>query len=151
MKNEIAELENQEKELRTYREKIISDGEKLPEGIRQLNKIMIDNINSEIDDNKKQLASKRRNLTLISNKLQKKLIFALGENFTSEQKATYIKQLQNQRKNLETQIEKGLGKKQALIRLLQAQYEAEQKADLHSVQKLTEELTKKILIFHNKE
>lgn len=151
LKNEVAELENQEKELQTYREKIISDGEKLPEGIRQLNKIMIDNINSEIDDNKKQLASKRRNLTLISNKLQKKLIFALGENFTSEQKATYIKQLQNQREKLETQIEKVLGKKQALIRLLQAQYEAEQKADLHSVQKLTDELTKKILVFRNKE
>lgn len=91
------------------------------------------------------LATKRRSLSLINNKLQKKLIFALGENFTSEQKENYLIQLQKQKTEIETQIEKVQGKKQALVRLLEAQYEAEQKADLHSVPKLTEELTRKIL------
>lgn len=145
LEEEVNYLENQEKELQTYREKVITDGEKLPEAIRQLNKIMIDNIDSEIDDTKKMLATKRRSLSLINNKLQKKLIFALGENFTSEQKENYLIQLQKQKTEVETQIEKVQGKKQALVRLLEAQYEAEQKADLHSVPKLTEELTRKIL------
>lgn len=145
LEEEVNDLENQEKELQTYREKVITDGEKLPEAIRQLNKIMIDNIDSEIDDTKKILTTKRRSLSLINNKLQKKLIFALGENFTSEQKEKYLIQLQKQKTEIETQIEKVQGKKQALVRLLEAQYEAEQKADLHSVPKLTEELTRKIL------
>lgn len=145
LEEEVNDLENQEKELQTYREKVITEGEKLPEAIRQLNKIMIDNINSEIDDTKKILTTKRRSLSLINNKLQKKLIFALGENFTSEQKENYLIQLQKQKTEIETQIEKVQGKKQALVRLLEAQYEAEQKADLHSVPKLTEELTRKIL------
>lgn len=145
LEEEINDLENQEKELQTYREKVITDGEKLPEAIRQLNKIMLDNIDSEIDDTKKFLTTKRRSLSLINNKLQKKLIFALGENFTSEQKEEYLIQLQKQKTEIETQIEKVQGKKQALIRVLEAQYEAEQKADLHSVSKLTEELTRKIL------
>jgi hypothetical protein len=145
LEEEVNDLENQEKELQTYREKVITDGEKLPEAIRQLNKIMIDNIDSEINDTKKILTTKRRSLSLINNKLQKKLIFALGENFTSEQKEKYLIQLQKQKKEIETQIEKVQGKKQALIRVLEAQYEAEKKADLHSVPKLTEELTKKIL------
>ena len=145
LEEEVNDLENQEKELQTYREKVITDGEKLPEAIRQLNKIMIDNIDSEIDDTKKILTTKRRSLSLINNKLQKKLIFALGENFTSEQKEKYLIQLQKQKTEIETLIEKVQGKKQALVRLLEAQYEAEQKADLHSVPKLTEELTSKIL------
>lgn len=145
LEEKVNDLENQEKELQTYREKVITEGEKLPEAIRQLNKIMIDNIDSEIDDTKKILTTKRRSLSLINNKLQKKLIFALGENFTSEQKENYLIQLQKQKKEIETQIEKVQGKKQALVRLLEAQYEAEQKADLHSVPKLTEELTRKIL------
>lgn len=145
LEEEVNDLENQEKELQTYREKVITDGEKLPDAIRQLNKIMIDNIDSEIDDTKKMLATKRRSLSLINNKLQKKLIFALGENFTSEQKEKYLIQLQKQKTEIERQIEKVQGKKQALIRVLEAQYEAEQKADLHSVPKLTEELTRKIL------
>lgn len=145
LEEEVNDLENQEKELQTYREKVITDGEKLPDAIRQLNKIMIDNIDSEIDDTKKMLATKRRSLSLINNKLQKKLIFALGENFTSEQKENYLIQLQKQKTEIERQIEKVQGKKQALIRVLEAQYEAEQKADLHSVPKLTEELTRKIL------
>lgn len=145
LEEEVNDLENQEKELQTYREKVITEGEKLPEAIRQLNKIMIDNIDSEIDDTKKILTTKRRSLSLINNKLQKKLIFALGENFTSEQKENYLIQLQKQKTEIETQIEKVQGKKQALVRLLEAQYEAEQKADLHSVPKLTEELTRKIL------
>ena len=54
LEEEVNDLENQEKELQTYREKVITEGEKLPEAIRQLNKIMIDNIDSEIDDTKKQ-------------------------------------------------------------------------------------------------
>ena len=145
LEEEVNDLENQEKELQTYREKVITDGEKLPEAIRQLNKIMIDNIDSEIDDTKKILTTKRRSLSLINNKLQKKLIFALGENFTSEQKENYLIQLQKQKTKVEKQIEKVQGKMQALIRVLEAQYEAEQKADLHSVPKLTEELTRKIL------
>lgn len=145
LEEEVNDLENQEKELQTYREKVITEGEKLPEAIRQLNKIMIDNIDSEIDDTRKMLATKRRSLSLINNKLQKILIFALGENFTSEQKEKYLIQLQKQKTEIETQIEKVQGKKQAIIRVLEVQYEAEQKADLHSVPKLTKELTRKIL------
>lgn len=55
LEEEVNDLKNQEKELQTYREKVITEGEKLPEAIRQLNKIMIDNIDSEIDDTKKCL------------------------------------------------------------------------------------------------
>ena len=54
-------------------------------------------------------------------------------------------QLKKQKADIKRQIEKVKGKKDALVRILQAQYEAEQKAELHSVPKLTEELTKKIL------
>ena len=92
-----------------------------------------------------ELTIKRRNLTLISNKLQKKLEFTLGENFTSEQKTSYFEQLQSQKSEIKSQIKKVRGKKDALIRMLQAQYDAEQKAELHSVPKLTEELVSKIL------
>ena len=118
---------------------------KLPEGLRKLNDIIVGNVDSEIQDNKNELSAKRRNLTLISNKLQKKLIFTLGENFTAEQKEDYLKQLKKQKAEIKRQLEKVKGKKDALVRLLQAQYDAEQKAELHSVPKLVEELTKKIL------
>ncbi|MBR4825148.1 MAG: DEAD/DEAH box helicase family protein [Spirochaetaceae bacterium] len=145
LEEEIDSLEKQAEELHKYRKKVISDGEKLPESIRTLNDIIIGNVDSEIQDNKMELTIKRRNLTLISNKLQKKLEFTLGENFTSEQKTSYFEQLQSQKSEIKSQIKKVRGKKDALIRMLQAQYDAEQKAELHSVPKLTEELVSKIL------
>ena len=60
-------------------------------------------------------------------------------------KKNYFDELKKQKSELESQIEKVQGKKDALVRMLQAQYAAEEKADLHSVQKLTEELVGKIL------
>ena len=142
---EVAALENQIEELQKYRQKVIDEGLKLPEGLRPLNDIIVGNVDSEIQDNKNELATKRRNLTVISNKLQKKLVFTLGENFTAEQEKDYFTQLKKQKADIKRQIEKVKGNKDALVRILQAQYEAEQKAELHSVPKLTEELTKKIL------
>ena len=53
--------------------------------------------------------------------------------------------MKKQKSELESQIEKVQGKKDALVCMLQAQYAAEEKAELHSVQKLTEELVGKIL------
>ncbi len=145
LEEEVAELEKQSEDLEKYRQKVFDDGEKLPEGLRKLNDIMIESINSEAQDNKKELTVKRHNLTLISNKLQNKLVFTLGENFTAEQKEDYFIQLEKQKKEIEHQLEKVSGKKDALVRLLQAQYDAEQKAELHTVPKLVEELTRKIL------
>ena len=145
LEEEVAELEKQSEDLQQYRQTIIDEAMKLPEGLRKLNDIIVGNVDSEIQDNKNELSSKRRNLTLISNKLQKKLIFTLGENFTAEQKEDYFNQLKKQKSEIKRQLEKVKGKKDALVRLLQAQYDAEQKAELHSVPKLTEELTKKIL------
>ena len=145
LEEEVAELEKQSEDLEKYRQKVLDDGEKLPEGLRKLNDIMIESINTEAQDNKKELTVKRHNLTLISNKLQKKLVFTLGENFTAEQKEDYFTQLEKQKKEIEHQLEKVSGKKDALVRLLQAQYDAEQKAELHTVPKLVEELTRKIL------
>ena len=111
----------------------------------RLNEIIIQNVDSELDDNKTDLAIKRRNLTLISNKLQKKLEFTLGKDFTSEQELSYFEQLKNQKTRLQEQITVILGKKQVLVRILQAQYQAEKIGKLHSVPKLTSELVKKIL------
>ena len=145
LEEEVAELEKQSENLQQYRQTIIDEAMKLPEGLRKLNDIIVGNVDSEIQDNKNELSAKRRNLTLISNKLQKKLIFTLGENFTAEQKEDYLKQLKKQKAEIKRQLEKVKGKKDALVRLLQAQYDAEQKAELHSVPKLVEELTKKIL------
>lgn len=142
---EVAALEKQIEELQNYRQKMVDEGLKLPEGLRPLNDIIVGNVDSEIKDNKNELATKRRNLTVISNKLQKKLVFTLGENFTAEQEKDYFTQLKKQKADIKRQIEKVKSKKDALVRILQAQYEAEQKAELHSVPKLTEELTKKIL------
>ena len=145
LEEEVTNLEKQAEDLQVYRQKIIDDAQKLPEGLRRLNDIIVDNVDSEIKDNKNDLAVKRRNLTSISNKLQKKLVYTLGENFTAEQKQDYFTQLKKQKTEIKRQLEKVQGKKDALVRLLQAQYAAEEKADLHSVPKLTEELTKKIL------
>ncbi|MBO4639236.1 MAG: hypothetical protein J5710_05715, partial [Treponema sp.] len=111
----------------------------------RLNEIIIQNVDSELDDNKSDLAIKRRSLTLISNKLQKKLEFTLGKDFTSEQEQSYFEQLKNQKTRLQEQITVILGKKQVLVRILQAQYQAEKIGKLHSVPKLTSELVKKIL------
>ena len=142
---EVTDLEKQADDLQNYCQKIIDDGQKLPEGLRKLNNLMIENVNSELQDKKNELASKRRTLTLISNKLQKKLAYTLGENFTAEQKEDYFHQLEKQKAEIEQQIEKVKEKKDALVRLLQAQYDAEQKAELHTVPKLVKELSKKIL------
>ena len=111
----------------------------------RLNEIIIQNVDSELDDNKSDLAIKRRSLTLISNKLQKKLEFTLGKDFTSEQEQSYFEQLKNQKTRLQEQITVILGKKQVLVRILQAQYQAEKIGKLHSVPKLTSDLVKKIL------
>ena len=145
LEEEVANLEKQSEDLLQYRQKTIDDAQKLPEGLRRLNDIIIDSIDSEIKDNKDKLTVKRRSLTLISNKLQKKLVFTLGENFSSDQKEDYFTQLKNQKTQIEHQLEIVRGKKEALVRLLEAQYFAEKKANLHSVTKLTQELTKKIL------
>lgn len=145
LEEEIANLEKQSEDLLQYRQKTIDDAQKLPEGLRRLNDIIIDSIDSEIKDNKDKLTVKRRSLTLISNKLQKKLVFTLGENFSSDQKEDYFTQLKNQKAQIEHQLEIVRGKKEALVRLLESQYFAEKKANLHSVTKLTQELTKKIL------
>ena len=92
----------------------------------RLNEIIIQNVDSELDDNKSDLAIKRRSLTLISNKLQKKLEFTLGKDFTSEQELSYFEQLKNQKIRLQEQITVILGKKQVLVRILQAQYQAKE-------------------------
>ena len=145
LKEDVTSLEKQAEDLDKYRQKIIDDSQKLPEALRRLNNLMIENVDSEIQENKRLLAVKKRSLTLVSGKLQKKLEFALGSNFSEEEKTGYFDQLKEQKKEIERKIELIQGKKEALVRIFNAQYEAEQKADLHSVPKLTEELTEKIL------
>ena len=145
LKVEVAELEKKADELQKYRQSVVDNGQKLPEALRGLNRIMTEEIDSEIKKAKDALATKRRGLTAITNKLQKKLAFTLGENFTAEQKEEHFDQLQKQKTETERQIEIVQGKKNALVRILEAQYAAEQKAQLHSVPKLSEEIAKKIL------
>ena len=145
LQQEVNELEKQGQELIEYRAKKIEEGKTLPQGLERLNQIIVDQIDSELADNKTDLAIKRRSLTLISNKLQKKLEFTLGKDFTSEQEQSYFKLLKKQKAQLNQQITVVLGKKQALVRILEAQYQAEQIGKLHSVQKLTKSLVKKIL------
>lgn len=145
LEDEIANLEKQAENILNYRQKIIDEGQKLPEAFRKINDIMVENTNSEMQWNKNELALKRRRLSLISNKLQKKLEFTLGKNFTAEQKEDYFFQLKNQKTEIEQKIEKVKAKKDALVRLLNAQYEAEKQAELHTVPKLVEQLTNKIL------
>ena len=124
---------------------MIEESQKLPEGIRRLNTILLDNIDSEIAPIKTTLVTKRRNLTLISNKLQQKLEFTLGHNFTTQEKEEYFTHLETQKEEIEAQIEKVLYKKAALVRLFQSKYEAEKIGKLHSVEKLTQKLVGKIL------
>lgn len=145
LQEEVEELEKQAQELQNYREQKIAEGKTLPQGLTRLNEIIIQNVDSEIDDNKRDLAIKRRSLTLISNKLQKKLEFTLGKDFTSEQEQKYYELLKKQKTQIQKEITLVIGKKQALVRLLQAQYEAEKIGKLHSVVKLTKELVEKIL------
>ena len=145
LKEDVKSLEKQAEDLDKYRQKIIDDSQKLPEALRRLNNLMIENADSEIQENKRLLAVKKRSLTLVSGKLQKKLEFALGSNFSEEEKTGYFDQLKEQRKEIERKIELIQGKKEALVRIFNAQYEAEQMADIHSVPVLTEELTKQIL------
>ena len=142
---EVAELEKKANELQQYRQSVVDNGQKLPEALRGLNRIMTEEIDSEIKKAKDELAAKRRGLTAISNKLQKKLAFVLGENFTASQKEEYLAQLQKQKTEAQNQMQKIEGKKDALVRLLEAQYAAEQKAELHSVPKLSNDLAGKIL------
>ena len=145
LQQEINELEKQGQELIEYRAKRIEEGKTLPQGLERLNQIIVDQIDSELNDNKTDLAIKRRSLTLISNKLQKKLEFTLGKDFTTEQEQSYFELLKKQKTQLNQQITVVLGKRQALVRILEAQYQAEQIGKLHSVQKLTKDLVKKIL------
>ncbi|MBO4639914.1 MAG: DEAD/DEAH box helicase family protein [Treponema sp.] len=145
LQQEVNELEKQGQELIEYRAKKIEEGKTLPQGLERLNQIIVDQIDSELNDNKTDLAIKRRSLTLINNKLQKKLEFTLGKDFTSEQEQSYFELLKKQKAQLNQQITVVLGKKQALVRILEAQYQAEQIGKLHSVQKLTKDLVKKIL------
>ena len=51
------------------------------------------------------------NLPYVSNKLKKKLVFTLGENFTAEEKDAYLEQLQNQKTEIEKEIKKFKQKK----------------------------------------
>ena len=83
---EVSALEKESEELQEYRQKTIDDATKLPQSLRRLSEIMVENIDSEIELNKTALVTNRRNLTAISNKLQKKLVYILGENFTAQQK-----------------------------------------------------------------
>lgn len=145
LETEITDLEKHLTELEAYKQKMIEESQKLPEGIRRLNTILLDNIDSEIAPIKTTLVTKRRNLTLISNKLQKKLEFTLGHNFTTQEKEEYFTHLETQKKEIESQIEKVLYKKAALVRLFQSKYEAEKIGKLHSVEKLTQKLVEKIL------
>ena len=145
LQQEVEQLEKQGQELQDYREQKIAEGKTLPPGLVRLNEIIIQNVDSELDDNKSDLAIKRRSLTLISNKLQKKLEFTLGKDFTSEQEQSYFEQLKNQKTRLQQQITVILGKKQVLVRILQSQYQAEKIGKLHSVPKLTKDLVEKIL------
>ena len=145
LQQEVNELEKQGQELIEYRAKKIEEGKTLPQGLERLNQIIVDQIDSELNDNKTDLAIKRRSLTLISNKLQKKLEFTLGKDFTTEQEQSYFELLKKQKAQLNQQITVVLGKKQTLVRILEAQYQAEQIGKLHSVQKLTKTLVKKIL------
>ena len=145
LQQEVNELEKQGQELIEYRAKKIEEGKTLPQGLERLNQIIVDQIDSELDDNKTDLAIKRRSLTLISNKLKKKLEFTLGKDFTTEQEQSYFELLKKQKAQLNQQITVVLGKKQALVRILEAQYQAEQIGKLHSVQKLTKDLVNKIL------
>ena len=83
---EVSSLEKESEELQEYRQKTIDDATKLPQSLRRLSEIMVENIDSEIEGNKIALTANRRSLTAISNKLQKKLVYILGENFTAQQK-----------------------------------------------------------------
>ena len=145
LKENVAGLEKKSEDLQKYRQTIIEESANLPESLRRLNEIIVGNVDSEIQDNKNKMAINRWKLTIVSNKLKKKLVFTLGENFTAEEKDEYLEQLQKQKTEIEKEIKKVQAKKDTLVRILQAQYDAEQKAELHSVPKLTEVLTKKIL------
>ena len=145
LEEEVKMLEQHEQELIDYKNSTIAKEATIPKGLRKLNALIVGEIEREMESNKYNLTNKKRNLTSLSTKLNKKLTHILGENFTTEQKANFILQLQDKKAEIHKKMDTVYGKKEALIRLLQAQYEAEEKADLHSVPKLTEELTKKIL------
>lgn len=145
LKKEIGQIEAENQDLLLYKEKLLENSKNLPEAIRQMNSMIIDKAASELQANKDRLAVQRRKLTLISSKLKKKMAFAIGKEYTAEQKDEYLVHLQNQKAELEKKMQTVSGKKDALVRLINAQYLAEQKAELHSVPKLTEELARKIL------
>ena len=145
LKKEIGQIEAENQDLLLYKENLLENSKNLPEAVRQMNSMIIDKAASEIQANKDKLAVQRRRLTLVSSKLKKKMAFAIGEEYTTEQKNEYIARLQDQKAEVEKKMKTVSGKKDALVRLLNAQYLAEQKAELHSVPKLIEELSAKIL------
>ena len=145
LQKDIASLEKNVRELVDYKKATIEKVESIPEALRALNDMLVESVESQIKESKDQLASTRRSLTVVTSKLKKKLTFTLGTVVSDEQKTDYLEQLRNQKEEVLKKMELVKGKQEALVRLLNAQYAAEQKAELHSVPKLTEELTKKIL------
>ncbi len=145
LQKDIASLEKNVQELVDYKKATIEKVESIPEALRALNDMLVESVESQIKESKDQLASTRRSLTVVTSKLKKKLTFTLGTVVSDEQKTDYLEQLRNQKEEVLEKMELVKGKQEALVRLLNAQYAAEQKTELHSVPKLTEELTKKIL------
>lgn len=114
LKKEISQIEAENQDLLLYKEKLLENSKNLPEAVRQMNSMIIDKAASEIQANKDRLAVQRRSLTLVSSKLKKKMAFAIGEEYTAEQKNEYIARLQDQKAEVEKKMQTVSGKKAVL-------------------------------------
>ena len=114
LKKEIGQIEAENQDLLLYKEKLLENSKNLPEAVRQMNSMIIDKAASEIQANKDRLAVQRRSLTLVSSKLKKKMAFAIGEEYTTEQKNEYIARLQDQKAEVEKKMQTVSGKKAVL-------------------------------------
>lgn len=114
LKKEIGQIEAENQDLLLYKENLLENSKNLPEAVRQMNSMIIDKAVSEIQANKDRLAVQRRSLTLVSSKLKKKMAFAIGEEYTMEQKNEYIARLQDQKAEVEKKMRTVSGKKAVL-------------------------------------
>lgn len=141
---EIKAAEEQLEKLERYKADNEQKKTGVPDALKRLNNMISAAADQEIDEIKKTLSSRKRAVAQINASLKKKLAFALGDDTSAARQSEYLQSLESRKQEVLQRIKVVEGKRDFYTRTFQAQYDAEQKAKLHSVPQIVKELTKAI-------
>lgn len=141
---QVNEVEEQLQKLESYKVENEVKKASMPDALKSLNDMMARAADQEIDSLKKTLSSRKRAVAQIAASLKKKLSFALGDDTSASRQAEYLQSLEAKKQEILQRIKVVQGKRDFYTRAFQAQYDAEEKAELHTVPQIVAELTKAI-------